>query len=328
MSFPEKWPAGLIRRVDAEIAADAITLGGGSGISGGQKKLTRAFTFGSELHGCLFPQVPGDLWHDFLTAVEHSEPAGVDPSASGFRQVVTIPLALLGTLRARAFRANDTSMLNLNNRAKPSLDIVLGPITDLVSGGSNPACSGTVTLVIEYEPNPAPGKYNPAEPMKSGDEPGLQIEIIPAYMTTLDSKPERALAVGDGRRLFSLYAREENNGTTPPTPVTDIFNGTGTGLCEFRMKYGTDAIVDDVPLGAFDRFMQKFLDVTFRTGGHLYLPIKDGRTGDAINVSDSKEFYIRLSNPQTTASRQVALLGFYAKPVKGGASYAEQAAPR
>jgi hypothetical protein len=319
----DAWPQGLIRRVWARVWSSAISLGGGSGITGGGLNLIRAFSVSSQLHKPIYNNIDAKLWNRFMSAIEGRAPDATDPTVDGFSQMLPIFFALPDTLRRPGFRRADSALLNLNGQAKPRVDMVLGPITDIVDSGTGPTCSGFVDLVIEYEPNPQPGKYVPGNPAASGDEPGLQLDVIQSAISSLGSLPEAQLPVGAGRILCAFAFREEQPSTSPVTEQDDILT---PGASQFTMKYGPDNIVDGVPVSTLDAIMQQKLATSLTAGFHLYLPCEDGKYADAINVRDARELRAKLTDIATPSDREVQLLGVYARDVEAGATWAAQLA--
>ena len=249
-------------------------------------------------------------------------PGATDPTSSGFSQMLPIILAVPDQLRRPAFRKNDLSLLNYRNQAKPTLRLALGPITDIVSGGTAPTCSGNVDLVIEYEPNPQPGKYNPVTPAASGDEPGLQVDCQVALISSLGSQPEAPLPTGQGRTLLAMLIREEQPSTSPVTEVSNIFTANTSA---FTLKYGSDNIVDGVPLTTLDQIMQHKENVSLTAGTHLYIPAEDGKTADGVNVRDGRDLRAKFTAIANSADRELQLLCFFGRDVEEGATFAAQA---
>ena len=318
----ENWPEGIIRRIWCRVWASAITLNSGSGIAGGGLNLIRTFHLSTSPHKVLYPDVDSKLYNRFVLGIEGRAPGATDPTSSGFSQMLPIILAVPDQLRRPAFRKNDLSLLNYRNQAKPTLRLALGPITDIVSGGTAPTCSGNVDLVIEYEPNPQPGKYNPVTPAASGDEPGLQVDCQVALISSLGSQPEAPLPTGQGRTLLAMLIREEQPSTSPVTEVSNIFTANTSA---FTLKYGSDNIVDGVPLTTLDQIMQHKENVSLTAGTHLYIPAEDGKTADGVNVRDGRDLRAKFTAIANSADRELQLLCFFGRDVEEGATFAAQA---
>lgn len=315
----EGFPEGLIRGLSVRLYSSACTNLGVGTASALMAQLIKSFSVGSSAHGVIINSVKGILWDDYLTGkllggVRSQRTA---PTAGGFDLMFYIPLAgLLSTPRRPMFRANDTAMLNIKNKAKPYLNMILGPYSLL--GTLITACSVTVEVVAHYEPRPQPGPAIPGDPLGSGDEPTRQFYIGAFQKPDLATSSVARFSPGLSRALSEIFFRELDN---TQAKVTDIFTLTPAGSSKIELVYGTEKWISKVKVGTLDRIYADREGFSLPGSCHLLQPQRDGKMLDGIDVSEGRDLFAEFDGVATAANRILEFMPIFHVPVKDTATY-------
>lgn len=294
---PDQMPSGLIRRFKVRLISAAIT-NFGSATSDWQKILN-LITYGSAFPKHMPMQaVPGKYWDKIWTLLKGVATTRTTPTANGFAIQYYLPFCYEGTKYHPAYRAKDTGLLNINNKALPFLTLHLGPYTDLSSAAT--ACDVTVVVEAEYEPIVRPGFDRPDNPLLSGDQPIKMIELLLQPKADLSVAPIMQFTTGPGRELIMAFMRELN-GTTE---TSDMFTGGVATPSKMVFRKGdNDEYNSDQKVESLDAEMSDYFGIALTAGCHAFVPAKDGRLSDAIDIS-SEKFQCAMDNLATYASRQ------------------------
>lgn len=314
----EGFPEGLITGLEVRVYSNACT--GLGAAAADYVKLIRSFSAGSSLHGAIYNAIKGILWDDFWTSLRGKATERTAPTTSGFSFMSYIPFAWPGTPRKPAWRPNDTAMLNIANKAKPYLNLILGPYSDL--GTTISACSVTVEVIARYEPRPMPGVEIPGQPLASGDEPGRQLEVLAFQKSDISVSTQARFNTGLTRAAIGLHFRELDN---TGAKVTDIFTLTAANASKFELSYGTERWLNKIKLTTMDRIVADQEGVALPASNHLILLAADGKLTDQIDLSEGRDFTAEFDNVATSASRVLEFMPIMTKDLDVKATYAAQA---
>jgi len=316
----EGFPEGKIRGLSVRLysaACTGLTAGTASAL---MAQLIKSFSLGSSAHGVVINSIKGMLWDDYLTAklLGGIRSQRTAPTVNGFDLMFYIPLdGLLSTPRRQQFRGADTAMLNIKNKAKPYLNMILGPYSLLGTGIT--ACSVTVEVVAHYEPRPQPGAFIPGNPLGSGDEPTRQFYIGAFQKSDLSTSSTARFSPGLMRVCPEIFFRELDN---TQAKVTDIFTGGPAGAAKMELVYGTEKWISKVKLFTLDRIYADREGFALPGSCHLLQPQADGKLLDGIDVSEGRDFYAEFDGVAVSANRIAEFMPIFHVPVKDTATYA------
>lgn len=311
----EGFPEGLIRALIVRIYSNACTgLGAAASTYLG---LVKSLSAGSSAHGAIYNNIKGLLWDDFWTAYQTKATERTAPTTSGFSFMLYIPFALPGTPRHPQFRPNDTALLNIRNKAKPYLNLILGPHTTL--GTTISACTATVEVIALVEPRPQAGPEIPGQPLQSGDEPTRQLEVMAFQKSDMSVSSLARFNTGLQRAAAFLFFRELDN---TAAKVTDIFTLTAANASKFEVSYGTERYINKVKLTTLDRMVADREGAALPASCHLVNFIPDGKLTDSLDCSEGRDFFAEFDNVATSTNRVLEFMPIYHKPVNDKATYA------
>jgi hypothetical protein len=316
-------PQGLIQEASLRIFTTAFALGGGSGVTDGEKAILRSLMVKSDLHGQLYINIDGLALYRIMTMLFGLAPKVTAVGSGGFSTEFPLPFGFLSTLRHPAVRPNDMALWSF--ATKPIIQGTIGILTDVVSGGSP---SGTVRIrptfrVIPY-PNPAAedvaasGAPDLATRVKkSGDRPVWQIEVIstkfPSIATT--GLNECQLPVGQGRIPLYLVISERNSSTG--AEVSDIFTGDSSNI---EVRHGGDLVCEQTKVNDLDGIMQRYLGAALPAGYHFIPLASQGKVLNSIKLDGVTEFKCVVDTLATAATRELRVYMINAIPVDQRAS--------
>lgn len=319
-------PQGLIRSISLRYFLSAVSAGGASAVADGDLALIRSLTVKDDNHGYIYQDLDGKLIYRFMTLLLGRVPKRTTLTTSAMSVRIPLPFGNWGHLRHPAVRLNDLALWC--QTATPRIEGSLGPITDILSGGSPTA---TVRMrpffVSNPNPDPAPeikgaqGNIAQAAAASGGDRPYWQPEVSAFDFTNLQvGKSEQNLLIGSGRKPLYVMLSERNSSTD--AEVTDVVTADTT---ELSLLHGSDSIFNNVPLTDFDAWAEDFFNVTLPSGIHIIPLAMDGKVLDTLSLDPATTFKLRLSNIATASTRKIRVCQFNAVPVEPDAAPERQA---
>lgn len=315
----ENGPQGLVREGSLRYFFASVSAGGAAAVTDGDLSLIRSISVKDDNHKYIYQDLDGKLLYRLMTLLMGRAPARTTLTTSALSVRMPLPFGRWGTLRSPAHRMNDLSLWTVTSTLK--IQGQLGPITDILSGGS-PAAAIRMRPFWAYDPQP-----NPAPEIKAGgtldqqlkngggDRPNWQPEFTAFDFSNLQvGKTEQNLLIGSGRKPLWIMLSERNSSTD--AEVSDIVTADTT---EVTLQHGSDTIYNSVPLTDFDKYVEDFLNVSLPTGVHLIPMAMDGKVLDSIALDPATSFKLKLSNIATAATRKMRVLQVNAVPVEDDA---------
>lgn len=312
------FPQGLLRELALRFYT-ATTISGGSNVAGGELGFIRQVFLSTTLHGMIVEGVDGLGLYRIAQMIGGVAPVSANAAT---RATAYLPLFLghLGNRMYPGARLNDMALWC--RKALVECRGTIGVLTDLVSGGT-PSITASVRLSAEFDPTP-----NPANASAGGDAPSWKpyyqrLQFPGAGLTAGAAYNDLLLPVGQGRKLLALLWSERNSSTL--AEVTDVLT---VDTSKLSIRHGQKLHVDEERVTDLDYRMARLLGLTaLPTGWHIWLPTKDGKLSDAIEVSDpATEFKFSVSDIATATTRQIYVYPIWGMPVNEAAEAAAQEA--
>jgi len=304
VSIPsQNMPSGLIKGFTLILRSAAVT--DYASAASDYQKVLRTITYGSAFpkHKVMNAQV-GLEWDRHYSWMMRKAMPRTSPTADGFMCSYYLPFAWEGLDRFLSYRPKDTGLMNVNNKALPTVDLQLGPYTDLDSSAT--ACTVTVILLAHYEPVLRPGVFNSDNPALSGDQPVKVLSIDSQEKADLATVCSHSFLTGEGRETLAVLFRELD---TSDVEKTDIFtSGVATpSKCVFR-RGNSDEYNSDVKINDLDIIAEKLAGVAHTAGYHAWFATQAGKLSAAVSLRQSQTFKAFFDNLATTASRKLNFL--------------------
>ncbi|MBI3296672.1 MAG: hypothetical protein HYZ75_00805 [Elusimicrobia bacterium] len=308
-TFDKKHPRGLITEYALAVNG-TIALDGGTAASN-PLRVVRSVDVETDLHGKIIEGVDGKGLYRLGQILFGLDLAAAIASTS-FRVPILLPLHNMGNRLWQGMRPFDTALWA--TVCKPVVTVALGPVTDLVTGGTAPTVTSVqIALSARYKPNPTPEKYDPANGL-FGDLPEGQLYIqrvqIPAYAAGAVEAP---LPIGQGRRLLGIFFSQRNTSTDAEVDTEVTANSTVISI-----KHGEDFPVyrklvsqmKDENLAQFGVLPSGWFAAWFNEYGRII---------DGLDLRDiSKELTVRFENLAATSNQNIYMYLVSVKPPKEG----------